>query len=175
MLLAKLASAGLHDSKACVSPPTITSSSPASAAGSPRVSGMSRSTIPLSARRAASRAMVLGATVDATPTISPRRPAPAMPSRPRRTASACVEADHDDDKIAAFRDRPGIVRHSDAALLRLPACVRVDVVSGHFELGPREMTGHRMAHLAKPDNTHATNGARAHVPTFLLIHWLTAL
>jgi hypothetical protein len=120
--------------------------------------------------------MVLGATVEAIPTISPRRPAPAMPSRPRRTASRlAVEADHDDDKIAAFRDRAGIVRQSDAGLLRLGARVRVDVVSGHFELGPREMTGHRMSHLAKPDNTDATNGARAHVPTFLLSHWLAAL
>src|SRR6516165_12733747 len=118
MPLAKLESAGLHDSKASASPPTMTSSSPVSAAGSPRVSGMSRSTIPLSARRAASRAMVLGATVEAIPTISPRRPAPAMPSRPRRTASRlAVEADHDDDKIAAFRDRAGIVRQSDAGLL----------------------------------------------------------
>jgi hypothetical protein len=68
----------------------MTSSSPASAAGSPRVSGMSKSTIPLSARRAASRAMVLGATVEAMPTISPRRAAPAMPSRPSRTASASL-------------------------------------------------------------------------------------
>jgi hypothetical protein len=53
--------------------------------------------------------------------------------------------------------------------------MRVDIVSDHFELGPREMTGHRMSHLAKPDDTDATNGARTHVPTFLLIHWLAAL
>src|SRR6266446_4744323 len=86
-----------------------------------------------------------------------------------------IEADHDDDKIAAFRDRPGIVHQNDAGPLRLGACVRVDIVSGHFELGPREMTGHRMSHLAKPDDTDATKGARTHVPTFLLIHWLAAL
>src|SRR5207247_9311590 len=81
-----------------------------------------------------------------------------------------IEADHDDDKIAAFRDRPGIVRQRDAGLLRLGAGVRVDIISGHFELGPREMTGHRMSHLAKPDNTDATKGSRTHVSPFLIIH-----
>ena len=60
-------------------------------------------------------------------------------------------------------------------LLRLRARVRVDIVSGHVELGPREMTGHWMSHLAKPDDPDAMNGARIHVLTFFLIHWLPAL
>src|SRR5262245_27380053 len=76
-----------------------------------------------------------------------------------------VEADHDDDEIAALRHRTGIGRQSDAGLLRLGARVRVDIVSRHVELGPRQMTGHRMSHLAKPDDTDATNGACAHIPT----------
>jgi len=46
--------------------------------------------------------------------------------------------------------------------------VRVDIVSRHVELGPRKMTGHRVSHLAKPDDTDATNGACAHIPTFLV-------
>jgi hypothetical protein len=46
--------------------------------------------------------------------------------------------------------------------------VRVDIVSGDLELGPREMTGHRMSHLAKPDDPDAMNGACAHIPTFLV-------
>src|SRR5262245_47171914 len=79
-----------------------------------------------------------------------------------------VEADHDDDKIAAVRHRAGTGRQSDAGLLRLGARVRIDIVSRHVELGPRKMTGHRMSHLAKPDDTDATNGACAHIPTFLV-------
>src|SRR5262249_35461570 len=79
-----------------------------------------------------------------------------------------VEADYDDDKIAALRHHAGIGRQSDPGPLRLGARVRVDIVSGHVELGPREMTGHRMPHLAKPDDTDATNGACAHIPTFLV-------
>ena len=120
-----------------------------------------------SARRAASRAMVLGATVEAIPTISPRRPAPAMPSRPSRTASASLSKPTT-MIIAAVRHRAGIGRYGDTGLLRLRARVRVDIVSGHVELGPREMTGHRMSHLAKPDDPDAMNGACAHIPTFLV-------
>ncbi len=90
MLLAKLDSAGRHASKACASPPTMTSSSPASAAGSPRVIGMSSSTMPLPARRRASRCMVRGATVEAMPTISPGRAAAAIPSGASSTASASL-------------------------------------------------------------------------------------
>ena len=90
MLLAKLSSAGRHASKACASPPTITRSCPASAAGSPRVSGMSNRTMPLSARRAASRAIVRGAMVEAMPTISPGRAAAAMPPGASSTVSASL-------------------------------------------------------------------------------------
>src|SRR5215470_11014654 len=61
-----------------------------------------------------------------------------------------VEADYDDDKIAALRHRAGIGRQSDAGLLRPGARVRVDIVSRHVELGPRKMTGHRMSHLPSP-------------------------
>jgi len=79
-----------------------------------------------------------------------------------------VEADDDDDKIAALRHRAGIGRESDPGPLRLGARVRVDIVSSDIELGPREMAGHRMPHLAKPDDTDATNGACAHIPTSLV-------
>src|SRR5215472_3846344 len=79
-----------------------------------------------------------------------------------------VEADHDDDKIAALRHRAGIGRQSDAGLLRLGARVRVDIVSRDLELGPCEMTRHRVSHLAKPDDADTTNDACAHSPTFLV-------
>src|SRR5262249_37848596 len=79
-----------------------------------------------------------------------------------------VEAEHDDEKIAAARHRAGIGRYRDPGLLRRPARGRVDTVSRPVELGPRKMTGHRMSHLAKPDDTDTTNGACAHIPTFLV-------
>src|SRR5262249_38739196 len=79
-----------------------------------------------------------------------------------------VEADHDDDKIAALRHRAGMGRQSDAGLLRLGARVRVDIVSSDLELGSCEMTRHRVSHLAKPDDADTTNAACAHSPTFLV-------
>ncbi len=108
--------------------------------------------------------MVRGATVEATPTISPGRAAAAMPVRPQDDGfRLLVEADHDDDEIARLRHRARIGRDRDPGALCRAARALIDIARGHVEPGLAQMAGHRLPHLAEPDDANATNGALAHV------------
>ena len=78
-----------------------------------------------------------------------------------------VEADHDNDEVASLRHRAGTGRERDPGPLGLAAGVLVDVVGGHLEGGLAQMARHRLPHLAEPDDADATDDAGAHVPTFL--------
>src|SRR5262249_56986836 len=77
-----------------------------------------------------------------------------------------VEADDDDDEVAAFRHRTWIPHDRDPGTLCLLARALVDIASGHIESGLAQMTGHRVPHLAEPDDADAAHDALAHVSTF---------
>src|SRR5262245_32013229 len=76
-----------------------------------------------------------------------------------------VEADDDDDKVAAFRHRAWIPHDRDSGTLCLLAGALDDIAGGHVESGLAQMAGHRMPHLAEPDDTDAAHDALAHLST----------
>jgi hypothetical protein len=77
-----------------------------------------------------------------------------------------VEADDDNDEVAAFRHRARIGRDRDPGTLSLLARALVDIAGGHLESGLAQMARHRLSHLAEPDDTDAAHDALAHVSTF---------
>src|SRR5262245_17756218 len=76
-----------------------------------------------------------------------------------------ADANDDDDKVAAFRHRAWIPHDRDSGTLCLLAGALDDIAGGHVESGLAQMAGHRMPHLAEPDDTDAAHDALAHLST----------
>jgi hypothetical protein len=72
-------------------------------------------------------------------------------------AQLAVVADADQDRFAFARQRGGIAAPLPAALLRLAAPARVDVVHAHVEALAREMADDGRAHAAGSYDTYRSN------------------
>ena len=139
---------------------------PASAAPSPRHSGMSSSAMPEPAARAPMSFIVPGAMVKATATIpAALRPFQHSAFAEERRLHVGNESDHDDGEVARRRHRRRGRAAPDAELCRGGEGVFAHVVAGDGETLGRHVAAHGQSHLAEADQSDMVDCRGDHLST----------